>query len=131
MSHFDHEKLDAYHAAIEFVGLANQIVEQLPAGRAYFKDQLARAALSICNNTAEGAGEFRRKDKARFYRMACRSATECAAMLDVCRKLELAADAEIRQGREILLRVVSMLTRLAKVHQKPRPGTGTGTGAGR
>src|SRR5215510_2601553 len=130
MSHFDHEKLDAYRAAVEFVGIADRILEHMPPGRAYLKDQLARAASSVVNNTAEGAGEFRRSDKARFYRMACRSATECAGILDVCRQLELANEPLRQQGRELLLRIVSMLTRLAKTHQRPKSGTGTGTGTG-
>lgn len=65
---FDHDRLDVYHAVIDFVGLAGEIVEALPRGRAYVKDQLSRAALSIATNLAEGAGEFKRKDKARFHR---------------------------------------------------------------
>jgi len=123
MTHFDHEKLDAYRVAVDFVGVAAQIIEGLPRGSAYVKDQLGRAALSITANTAEGAGEFKRKDKARFYRMAARSATECAAILDVCRKLGIAEESSLRQGRELLLRVVSMLTRLAKAHQKVKTAT--------
>ena len=88
MGHFNHEKLDVYQAGIEFVAKADDIVEQLPRGRAYLADQLQRAATSVPLNVAEGAGEFGRKDKARFYRMALRSATECAALLDVCRKVK-------------------------------------------
>jgi len=132
MNQFDHEKLDAYRAAIEFVGVADRILEQMPPGRGYLKDQFGSAALSIVNNTAEGAGEFRPSDKARFFRIACRSATECAGMLDVCCQLRLADEAIRQQGRELLLRIVSMLTRLAKTHQrlKPKSGTGTGTGTG-
>lgn len=130
MNQFDHEKLDAYRAAIEFVSVADRILEQMPPGRGYLKDQLGRAALSIVNNTAEGAGEFKPSDKARFYRMACRSATECAGILDVCRQLEIADRTLRQQGRELLLRIVSMLTRLAKTHQRKKSGTGTGTGTG-
>ena len=128
MNHFDHDKLDAYRTAIEFVGVADRILEQMPPGRGYLKEQLASAALSIVNNTAEGAGEFRPSDKARFYRMACRSATECAGILDVCRELQLADETLRKEGRELLLRIVSMLTRLAKTHQRKKSGTGTGTG---
>ena len=89
MTDFDHEKLDVYRAAIEFVALSNSIVESLPRGRSYLADQLQRAATSIPLNIAEGAGEFSSKEKARFYRMASRSTTECAAILDVCRHLKL------------------------------------------
>ena len=56
MGHFDHEKLDMYQAGIEFVAKADDIVEQLPRGRAYLADQLQRAATSVPLNVAEGAG---------------------------------------------------------------------------
>ncbi len=115
MGHFDHEKLDVYQAGIEFVAKADDIVEQLPRGRAYLADQLQRAATSVPLNVAEVAGEFSRKDKARFHRMALRSATECAALLDVCRKVKLSDEATLGAGRDLLLRIVSMLTKMAKL----------------
>ena len=65
----DHEKLDVYQVAIEFVVLADEIVENLPRGRAYLSDQLHRAALSIALNIAKGAGEYAIEEKARFYRI--------------------------------------------------------------
>lgn len=37
---FDHEKLDVYQLAIEFVAKANEIIERLPRGRGYLADQL-------------------------------------------------------------------------------------------
>ena len=80
MKRFDHEKLDVYQAAIEFVVLANDVVENLPRGRGYLADQLQRASTSIPLNVAEGAGEFSINEKARFYRIAKRSATESAAI---------------------------------------------------
>ena len=61
MTHFDHEKLDVYKVAIEFVALADDIVESLPRGRGYLADQLHRAATSIPLNIAEGAGEYSSK----------------------------------------------------------------------
>jgi len=87
MSMFTHERLDVYQAAIEFLVLADPIASALPKARAYVADQLRRAALSIPLNVAEGAGEFASGDKARFYRMARRSGTECAAILHACRVL--------------------------------------------
>lgn len=117
---FDHEKLDAYHAAVAFLGLASRVVSRLPKGHAYLKDQLGRAALSIVTNVAEGAGEFAPAEKARFYRMAARSATECAAIFDACRKLGVGEVAALGEGRELLLRIVGMLTGLAKRHQQDR-----------
>jgi len=114
MGQFDHERLDVYKASIDFVATANAVVEALPRGRAYLADQLQRAATSIPLNVAEGAGEFSRKDKARFYRIALRSATECAALLDVLDRVKLGDKPGLAAGRELLLRIVSMLTKMAK-----------------
>ncbi len=65
-------------------------------------------------NIAEGAGEFSRNEKARFYRMSKRSATECAAILDVCRRLKLVEQPRLDEGREVLLRIVAMLVKLVR-----------------
>jgi len=90
MADFEHERLDVYRAAIELLTLADTIAAGLPRGRAYLSDQLRRASTSIAFNIAEGAGEFATADKARFDRIARRSATEAAAILDACRTLQLA-----------------------------------------
>jgi four helix bundle protein len=138
MQSFDHERLEVYRIGIDFVALTDEIVEGFPSGRAYLADQLHRAATSIVLNIAEGAGEFSKKDKARFYRMALRSATECAAIVDVGKRLQLGEEKRLASARELLLRIVSMLVRLVRTvgtegtgrgRQKPS-GTGTGTGTG-
>ncbi len=86
----------------------------MPRGRAYLNDQLQRAGSSITLNIAEGAGEFSPNEKIRFYRMAKRSATECASILDICRHLQLVNPQLYSKGRELLLRIVAMLTKLAR-----------------
>jgi four helix bundle protein len=110
----DHEKLTVYQVAIEFVLLADEVIEHLPRGRAYLSDQLQRAALSIPLNIAEGAGEYAVDEKARFYRMAKRSATECAGVLDVCQRLKLVDENRYTKGRELLINIVSMLIKMAQ-----------------
>jgi four helix bundle protein len=110
----DHEKLTVYQVAIEFVILADEVIENLPRGRAYLSDQLQRAALSIPLNIAEGAGEYAVDEKARFYRMAKRSATECAGVLDVCQRLRLVEESRYMKGKELLIGIVSMLIKMAQ-----------------
>jgi four helix bundle protein len=114
MSCFDHEKLNVYQASIELVVLIDQVVENLPRGRAYLADQLQRAGTSVTLNIAEGAGEFSCQEKCRFYRMAKRSATECAGIFDVCRKLQIIEETLYSKVRDLLLRIVSMLTKMAQ-----------------
>jgi four helix bundle protein len=110
----DHEKLTVYQVAIEFVILADEVINHLPRGKAYLSDQLQRAALSIPLNIAEGAGEYSIDEKARFYRMAKRSATECAGILDVCQRLQFTEEELYAKGRELLIRIVSMLIKMAQ-----------------
>ena len=114
MDHFDHERMDVYQVAIEFIALADELGENLPRGRAYLADQLRRACTSVALNIAEGAGEFSADEKTRFYRMAKRSGTECAAVIDVCRRLGLANEGPLDSGRQLLLRIVSMLVQLIR-----------------
>ncbi|MCP4592059.1 MAG: four helix bundle protein [bacterium] len=112
--YFEFEKLDVYQLSLDFLVIADDIAGRLPRGRSYLKDQLRRAANSIPANTAEGVGEFAPKEKARFYRMARRSAVECASHLLVCKRLQLVDDASVSRGLEPLHRVVAMLTSIAK-----------------
>lgn len=131
MVQFDHEKLTVYQVSLDFVLLAHEVSDGLAAGRACLGDQLRRAAVSIALNIAEGAGEFSKKEKARFYRMALRSATECAAVLDVARVIEASEVKRLDEGREMLLRIVAMLVRLVKVVGDGEKQAGTGSGSGR
>lgn len=114
MNCFDHEKLDVYQVAIALVVLIDEVVEHLPRGRAYLADQLLRAGTSVPLNIAEGAGEYSPSEKIRFYRMARRSATECASIFDVCQRLQLIDATRYSKGRELLIRIVAMLTKMAR-----------------
>jgi four helix bundle protein len=125
---FDHEKLDVYKAAIEFIIAADDIIEHLPRGKSYLADQLQRASSSISLNIAEGAGEYSTNEKCRFYRMAKRSATECAGILDVCKSLQAITGPRYEQARQLLLRIVSMLIKMAQIADHSGTGTHTGTG---
>jgi four helix bundle protein len=114
MKGFDHEKLDVYQAAIKLVVLIDEFVEVLPKGKAYLVDQLQRAGASVLLNIAEGAGEYSSNEKVRFYRMAKRSGTECAGIFDICHNLKLIEETQYSTARDLLIRIVSMLIRMAR-----------------
>jgi len=120
----DHERLDVYLVALDFVVFANEVIERLPRGRSHLADQLTRASTSIVLNLAEGAGKLSKPDKRRYYLTARGSATESAALLDVCLRLKLVGEAEHRAGKERIVRIVSMLIKLAMSLE----GTGVGGG---
>ena len=96
-----------YKRAVEFLPIAYAFAKLLDGEMA---SQLRRAALSINLNIAEGTGRFG-KDERKFFITARGSAFECAAILDAMVSLGI-ADPRIGQGHELLVRVVSMLTKL-------------------
>src|SRR5262245_17626804 len=111
---FGFEKLDVYRCSVAFLALAWKICEALPRGQAALADQLRRAALSVPLNIAEGTGRVGDADVGRHRGIARGSAMECAAILDALRVLSLAPLDRLSQGRSLLLRIVSMLSKLCR-----------------
>lgn len=112
---FAHERLDVYRVAVEFLDIATALSRRLPRTKGQLGDQLARASEGVVLRIAEGAGaEYRSADQKRYFRSARGSALECAAVLDICRIKLVGTPAQIERGRSLLLRIVQMLTRLAR-----------------
>jgi len=110
----DHEKLDAYQRSIEFLALTVRILKKVPRGNSVLKDQFNRASLSIPLNIAEGTGKTSQADKQRFYAIARGSAMECGAILDVCKILGLVEEPVHHEGKNLLTRIISMLTKMCR-----------------
>jgi four helix bundle protein len=115
MQALDHERLDVYHLALDFLVFANSVIEGLPRGRSHLADQFTRASMSVVLNIAEGAGKVSKADKRRYYLTARGAATESAALLDACLRLKLLDTAPHETGKEKVVRIVSMLIRPARV----------------
>ena len=54
-------------------------------------------------------------DKKRFYAIARGSAMECAAIIDVCKVLNIDDVNGFNQGKASIIRIVSMLTKLCQI----------------
>ncbi|MEO5509215.1 MAG: four helix bundle protein [Longimicrobiales bacterium] len=86
-------------------------------------DQLIRAASSISLNIAEGAGEYSVPEKLRFYRIARRSAWECASILEL---LQVGADrrgAFVKEQQAHLEEISALLTSTILRRQKKTPAS--------
>ncbi len=110
---FDHEKLDVYQVSITFVAWAGMLVDsRLTRAKLGVVRHLDDAGSSIALNIAEGNGKRSRPDRAQFLDMARGSALECAACLDILvARRRLTVD-DVHIGKDHLVRIVSMLTRL-------------------
>ncbi len=113
---FDHEKLDVYRLQLRFVEWVAGLFEDVHAAKARRVgetiDQLDRASLSVLLNLAEGNGRRSSQQRVRFFDDARGSATECAARLDALVAKGAVVARRVAGGKELLLRVVSMLSKL-------------------
>ena len=115
---FDHENLDVYNVALDFLIEADGVLERLPRGRGHLADQLTRASISIVLNIAEGAGKYSGPDKHRYFLSALGSTTESAAVFDILHRLKLIDDDGHRGAKAMLDRIAAMLVKLAKRHEQ-------------
>jgi four helix bundle protein len=105
------DRLDVYRVALEFQGFASGATR---AVRGELRSQLERASLSIPLNVAEGAARRSPADRRHFFSIARGSAMECAALLDVLASRGLLTLGDLRRGRALLVRIVQMLTAMAR-----------------
>ena len=114
MAGFGHEKLDVYRAALAYVESALGIADRLTGKYRHARDQLLRASQSIPLNIAEGNGKSGDADRRRFFEIARGSALECAAIQDDLCVGQTIAEDESATGKQLLTRIVSMLTAMTR-----------------
>ena len=109
---FDCERLNVYQKAVDFTNDVFNATRTFDRELRYsLGDQFRRAALSICNNLAEGSRKSR-KGRVQFYQYALDSARECIPMLTVSvRQKGLSAGQEL-MFREQATHIANMLYRL-------------------
>jgi four helix bundle protein len=90
----------------------DEVSEQRGRRVAEVSEQLDRASLLSLLNTAEGNGKRQRLVRAKFFDDARGSATESAACLDALVAKQACTAERVQPGKEILLRIVSILTKL-------------------
>jgi four helix bundle protein len=105
---FDHEKLDVYRKALEFV---------VWCGRSRNDDDMPRSTMTVLDRTstgvvlniAEGNGKFSSKDRCRFIAHARTAALQAAATLDVHAVRQAKSKPAAIAGKNQLADVVRML----------------------
>ncbi|MCH8218834.1 MAG: four helix bundle protein [Planctomycetes bacterium] len=111
---FGHEQLDVYQVSLKYVGWAYRLSKRLHGMDRHARDQLLRASQSILLNIAEGNGKGTAPDRRRFFEIARGSALECAAIQDTLEISEVLDCSESKDGKAMLIRIVSMLTKLGR-----------------
>ncbi len=105
---FDHEKLDVYRRATDFIRWCDELRKKQCVAHSV-EMALDRTSTGLTLNIAEGNGKFSTKDRCRFIGHARTAALQAAANLDVIavRNSELRRTAE--EGKLLLADCVRML----------------------
>ena len=119
---FAHQRLDAFHRAMELTVGVEQLCAALPPGHANLKDQTRRAASATMRNITEGANRWTPRDKAARFVIARGECGECDAALEMIQRLRLASGTEVGTLRQLADRVGAMLTGLIKRQQADTSG---------
>lgn len=97
-----------FHTAIHIHILKESTIDYV------IKDQLNRAALSICLNIAEGSGRHSSGEKRHFYLIARGSVHECVAIIKTLSTLRLIPDDFYNTCYLALTEISKMLSGLIK-----------------
>jgi four helix bundle protein len=120
---FDHEKLQVYQVELQFIEWLTPLFEEPQQSKrpklAEAIDQLDRASLSCLLNTAERNGRRASRQRAKFFDDARGSATECAACLDALVAKGACTEQRVGDGKDMLIGVVGILTKLIERFEKP------------
>ena len=110
----DYEKLDVYRCAIEHLAFVFRSIALIPRGYSALVDQWRRAAMSVPLNIAEAVGKTSDADRNHRYSIARGEAMECGAILDVVRLIDVASEAELAAAKQLVVRVVGMLSKMCR-----------------
>ena len=115
---FDHEKVEVYQPELQFIAWATKLIAEVTASGAPRVadacDHLDRAGLSAVFNAAEGNGKRQRQVRERYFDDARGSVMECASCLDALVAKGATTHERILDGKDMLVREYSMLTRLVQ-----------------
>ena len=109
----DHERLDVYRVAVELDAEVVRICRRVGRGHGWLRAQAQDASGSVVLNLAEGLGRAG-ADRAQHLRIARGSALEVDAALMLLWHRGACAAADRARVRELVVREVSMLTRMLR-----------------
>jgi four helix bundle protein len=106
-----------YTLAVSLAAYVIKATREVSAEARPVRLQLIRASTSIGLNIAEGWGESSPAEKARFYRIARRSATETVGALDIMVALSAIGRDVVERTDPALEEILAILTKMARTQE--------------
>jgi four helix bundle protein len=103
-----------YRLAVEFAAWVGELIDEGPlkSRKISAVKHLDDSSRSIVNHIAEGNGKRSRPDRCRFFDISRGAALECSSCLDVLVARKRLQTDEVAEGKAMIVRIVSMLSKL-------------------
>lgn len=113
MHKFSFEKLDVWQRSRVMAKEVYVLTKDFPGDEKFgLVSQLRRAAISVCNNLAEGSARRTSKDKSNFTTMSFSSLMEVLNMMIICRDLNIITEDQYTQIRPLIEEISNKLNAL-------------------
>jgi len=110
---FAHEDLDVYQVSLQLVAWLESMLVHFSCS-VDIRAKLDKSTTSIVLNIVEGNGRFSGAYQAKFYEIAYKATVQSASLIDLATVNGVTDISRVEQGRELLCRIATMLTALAK-----------------
>ena len=110
---FAHEDLRVYQSALRFVQWCAELIQAKTVGFSRGRE-LDSHATGIVLNIAEGNGKFSVPDRRRFLDIALAAGLQAATSLDILMARRFIAQDAVRQGKQHLGEIVSMIGAMSR-----------------
>jgi hypothetical protein len=107
---FIHEKLNVYQESLQFVAWTDHLLGTLSDRHRLLHDRLREAAHAIPLGIAEGLFDEREGGREARFDAVRSLALDCAVSLDMLVAMGKRNQVDIRRGKDLLLRIVSILS---------------------
>lgn len=116
---FKFESLEVWKKSVEFAAYIYELIKDFPNWESYnLTSQIARAAVSISLNIAEGSSRTSKVDNKRFIQMSIGSLNEVVTCLYIAKTQKYVKDAKFKEAYEKCEEISRMLYGFSKYLEK-------------
>lgn len=119
MLDLSHKRLIAWQKAIEVLPLLYTLCDKLPRDEKYnLVSQIKRAAISVCNNIAEGSARKSKAEKNRFFEVARSSVVEIDNLLVASLSIKYLSEEDIKEVDRRNIEIFKLISGLIDSNNK-------------
>jgi len=111
-----HKNMIVWRKSLKLIKEVYRLTDNFPNDEKFgLTSQLRRAAVSILSNISEGAARNSKKEKRRFYEIACASLVEVDAQIEIAIELKFISESDLQELASLVNECFAMLSKLKQI----------------